>query len=407
MKILNINKFYYLRGGAERYYFDLTQLLESHGHTVIPFAMHHPKNLPTPWSRFFVREKNYRNGASLIEKLRAARDILWNFEAAAQLDTLLREVRPDIAHIHNIAHQLSPSIIHVLRRHKIPMVQTLHDYKLISSDYLLFPRTQPWTEKMVLSIERILHRFVRSYALVDHFIAPTKFMKDMCVYRGILKQKISHITYPVSISYDRHCDPPAGGEAISGAPGIASSPPSANPRNDQEYFLFVGRLVPEKGLCVLLEAMRQLSELRLVVVGDGPGTHIHDREKVSHNIDFLGHQDPEQVRRLMAGAMALVVPSLWYETPGIVILEAFAQGVPVIASNIGAIPEVVQDGTNGILVPPGDVSALSVAMKRMAALPQEQRQAMGAAGYAYVASQHRSEAHYRQVMLLYATITKR
>ena len=391
MTILHINKFYFLKGGAERHYFDLTTLLEAHGHTVIPFAMHHPDNVLTPWSKFFVSEKKYRSGTSVLERVRDTRDILWNFEAATKLEALIKEIKPDIAHLHNIAHQLSPSIIHTLHTYQIPIVQTLHDYKLISADYLLWPRKQPWTERIVLRAERMLHQLLRSYHLVDHFIAPSEYMKQVCVQAGIPTGKITVIPYCLP-----HLTSPWKGEE-------PASPLSLRRRGQGEvipYFLFVGRLSPEKGVSTLLDAMKLLPDIHLKIVGTGPEI-INNKLP---NVEFLGHQDQAAVQRLMQGATALVVPSVWPENSPLVVYEAFTAGIPVLASRIGGIPELVQDMKNGLLFPLGNAVMLAATVKQFLALPYEHRHHMGEKGKLWMQGYADSEKIYPRLMKVYGTL---
>src|SRR5262249_17892080 len=130
VRVVNVNKFHYRRAGAETAYFDLARLLEERGHEVIPFAMLHPENEPTPWSRFVAPEVEFRAPAGPWERLRRAANVLYSRPARDRFAALLREARPDLVHLHNIAHQLSPSILDAAREAGVPVVQSLHDYKL-------------------------------------------------------------------------------------------------------------------------------------------------------------------------------------------------------------------------------------------------------------------------------------
>ena len=134
MKIIVAHKYYYEKAGAERYVFDSTKLLEENGHEVIPFAMHHPKNKQTPWSRYFVSHIDFSH-PSFFDILRIPFRMIYSLEAKKKFRALVREGRPDIVHIHNIYHQISPSILDVCREYAIPVVQTIHDYKMICVNY--------------------------------------------------------------------------------------------------------------------------------------------------------------------------------------------------------------------------------------------------------------------------------
>ena len=145
MKILLINKYHYLKGGAERAYFDMARILTERGHEVAFFSMKHPENRATPWEKYFVENIEYHDTElSIGRRLALAGKILFNFEAKRKLSELLDEFQPDIAHAHNIYHQLTPSIFWPLAKRRIPIVMTLHDYKIVSPNYNLFVRGRIW-----------------------------------------------------------------------------------------------------------------------------------------------------------------------------------------------------------------------------------------------------------------------
>ena len=131
MNILLVNKYFYPRGGSERTVFDTASLLESRGHRVSFFSMAHPSNLPSPFSRHFVTGVDYDHPGSPARAVRAAARLLYSTEARRKISGLLDEARPDIAHLHNIHHQISPSIIPLLKKRGLPVVMTLHDYKMV------------------------------------------------------------------------------------------------------------------------------------------------------------------------------------------------------------------------------------------------------------------------------------
>ena len=138
MDVLQVNKFFFERGGTERYFFSLSEALERRGHQVIHFSMRHPRNVESRYSSYFVAEKNYHQSSSPLESVPAGMSFIRSREAASKLRDLIEDTRPQVAHLHNIYHQITPSIIPVLRRAGIPIVLTLHDYKLICPNYGLF-----------------------------------------------------------------------------------------------------------------------------------------------------------------------------------------------------------------------------------------------------------------------------
>lgn len=135
MNILQVNKYYFLRGGAERYLFDATAWLEHEGHTVIPFAMQHPSNVPTPFAPYFVSSVETQKVSFGLGALKTVGRMNYSFEARRQMDRLIRETRPDLAHVHNVYTQLSPSVLLALKQQRIPVVMTVHDHHLVSPQY--------------------------------------------------------------------------------------------------------------------------------------------------------------------------------------------------------------------------------------------------------------------------------
>src|SRR3989338_549185 len=136
MKILLANKFFYPKGGAETAFLQTGRLMEKMGHKVIYFSMKHPMNLETPYKKYFVSNVDYERGG-LAYKAKAALKLLYSFEAGRKMEELIQDERPDIAHLFNIYHQLSPSILYSLKRHSVPIVMTLNDYKMACASYLL------------------------------------------------------------------------------------------------------------------------------------------------------------------------------------------------------------------------------------------------------------------------------
>ncbi|HEX9971680.1 MAG TPA: glycosyltransferase, partial [bacterium] len=134
MKILMINKYYFVKGGSERYLFDLTELLEQNGHEIIPFAMKDENNFQSEYSDYFVDHVDY-DAAFNVKKLKEAGRLIYSFHARKQIDALIEATKPDVAHLHMIDHQISPAILHSLRKYRIPVVQTVHQYKLVCPNY--------------------------------------------------------------------------------------------------------------------------------------------------------------------------------------------------------------------------------------------------------------------------------
>lgn len=357
MKILQINKFFYLKGGSERHFFAVSDLLRQNGHEVVEFSMNDRRNRPSAYAEFFIGEINYSKSF-----LSNTFKFLYNFDANRKLAKLIKKERPDVAHLHNIYHQLSPSIIHTLKKYKIPMVLTLHDYKVICPNYQLFNKGEICEkckggayyncfsgsciksshEKSLLgAIEAYLHRDVlKSYDKIDKFIAPSNFIKNKFIEFGVDGERIEVIENFT--------------EMMSDSSGQATD----------DYLLFFGRLSKEKGVNVLLGAMHEIDDVKLKIAGDGPEKESFQMAiknfKLGTRVEFVGEKSGDELTDLVRGAKAIVVPSVWYENMPMNILEAVAMGKVVIASRVGGIPEIIEDKQNGFLFRMGDADDLAV-----------------------------------------------
>jgi glycosyltransferase involved in cell wall biosynthesis len=368
MRILLINKYHFLKGGAERAYFDTAKVLTDAGHEVAFFSTRDTKNFPTEWDAYFVRGAEYgESGQSIVEKFRLVGNILWNREAARNLDRLVDDFQPDVAHLHNIYHQLSPSVLRTLHRRNVPMVMTLHDYKLVSPNYNLFVRGKIWNhasgfrcivdrcvkdsyaKSLICAIEKRLHAFLGSYSDVDAFISPSRFLAEKFSEFGF-RHPISLISQPLVPFPERMDDS-----------GI---------RKDR--ILYYGRISPEKGIEVLIEAIGSLENKPDVrIVGSGEETYVESlKQKVlglglSASVAFIGPKYGHDLDTEIREAKAVVIPSVWYENMPYVLLESLARGKVVIASDIGGMSERIENGVSGFLFRPGDSADLARAIRNL------------------------------------------
>ena len=399
MNILSVNKYFWKKGGSETVFFGEKQLLESHGHQVIPFSMQSSQNLETPFSKYFVTEVNYTE-KGLYNKISAASKIIYSFEARRKIESLLRDHSPDLAHFHIFQHQISPSVFGPLQKRKIPILLTLHDLKPICPNYKMLTNGRVREEckgkrfynctlnrctkgsllgSLTNTLEMYFHYLMGYYQSVDYYIAPSQFIKNKFIDFGFPESKMKYL------------------------PNFIDAPRHADGSRDDRYVLYFGRLSHEKGLPTLLRSAKSTPRIRYRIVGNGPLERElqewTEREKLS-NVIFHGYQTGNTLKKLLEGASCVVLPSEWYENCPMSLLEAFASAKPVIGTDIGGIPELIENGEDGIVVPPGDHQALADAIRTLWENP-EQAKAMGQAGFEKVKERHSPEKHYQGLISIY------
>ncbi|HTX87208.1 MAG TPA: glycosyltransferase [Candidatus Nanoarchaeia archaeon] len=410
MKILLINNYHYSRDGVTRAYFDLAEILTAHGHEVAFFSSHGEKESPTKWSKFFVSATDFEGKKiSFARKMKLIAKGFYNFEAKRNLEKLLKEFQPDVAHLHNIYHHLSPSIIGVLRKNHIPTAMTLHDYALVSPNYNLFARGKIWEgalggkfwrcftdrcikdsfwRSLLATIESYFYQWRGSYRKIDLFISPSLFLIKKFKEYGF-KREIIYLPNPF-------------------LPPKEAAGPAAEEKN--KYFLYYGRLSQEKGIADLLRAYGRLrTEVKLKIAGAGPQEDelkkIVAGEKIS-GVEFIGYRTGAELWRFVAGAEAVVVPSLWYENAPYSVIEPMGLGKIVLASRLGGLTELIRDGENGFLFAAGDIADLSEKLKYILSHP-ELKSSIGASAIASVREKNDPEKFYQALSRLYQRLQPR
>lgn len=401
-RILQVNKYHYPRGGSERVYFDLSGLLAEAGHGVMHFSMAHPENLPSPCAGHFVCNVEYGRGGPL-RKLRDAARVVYSAEARDKLDALLDAHPVDLAHLHNYHHQLTPSILPVLKRRGVPVVHYVHDLKVVCANYRMLTHDgvcerckggryyQGFLHRctkgsavasFVNMVEMYAHATLGYPGLVDRYVTPSAFYRDKLVEFGFDPERVRHVPYAVDVDSFQPADTPG------------------------EFLLYLGRLSQEKGLYTLLAAAAKRPDIPLKLAGTGPmrGELEAECKRLGlHHVAFLGHQPPEAVRELLRECRAVVLPSEWYEAFGLCLVEAAATGRPAIGARIGGIPEVVRDGETGQLVPPGDADALAEAMARLWGDPARARD-LGQAARARAEREYHPRVFLERILALYGEL---
>jgi glycosyltransferase involved in cell wall biosynthesis len=340
MRILVAHNRYRFSGGEDAVVRDEVALLRQHGHCV----------------KLLQQDNDAIYGIS--GKLVAAASIFYSAHSRTRMRNAIRDYRPDIVHVHNWFPILSPSIIMEADVAAIPLVQTLHNYRMLCANALLYRDESICTDcigkslslggivhgcyrnsragSAIVTSAYVFHRLMHTWDRVSLFIALSGFERDILVRGGL----------------------PAGKIVIK--PNFVGADTWTAGRIPEDFALYVGRLSPEKGIGTLLTAWKSGTiPLRLKIIGDGPmADEVRTCAVSNADIEYMGSQPSDEAYRQMARAKFLVFPSEWFETFGRTVVEAFSQGTPVLASDLGSVRELVEEGVTGYRFLPGNVHAL-------------------------------------------------
>ena len=330
--------------------------------------------------------------------------MVWSTSARHGMDAVVEEFRPDVVHLHNVYHHLSPSILGPLARRRVPAVMTLHDYKLACPTYRFLDKgevcqaclgghfTQAVRRRCkdgslgssaAMAAELALHTAVRAYRHVQVFICPSRFMTGRMGAAGVFPERLRWIPHFVEPAPERVDDGDHHSTTV----------------------VFAGRLSPEKGVDTLVDAVGRIEgPVRLDVAGEGPDRlRLEELAAVraTDRVRFLGRLGQKELDAALDGAAALALPSRWYENQPMVVLEAFARSVPVVATDLGGTPELIRHGTDGFLVPPDDPAALAAALAALVGDPARAR-AMGRAARDRALNEFSPATHLRRLDGAYA-----
>jgi len=402
MKVLSVNKFYWKKGGSESVFFNEKEMLESAGHSVIPFSMHGKKNIFSSYAKYFVDEVDYTKGG-IQDKLLSASKVIYSFDAKNKMQYLLSDFSPDIAHFHIFQHQISPSVFEPLIKKKIPIILTLHDLKPICPNYKMYVNGHICEKckgqrfyncikncctkgsvlaSLVNTIEMYFHYSMGYYQNVDKYIAVSKFYYNKMIEFGFPEDQMCYL--PNCIDINKY-----------------------EPRGvEKGYILYCGRLSEEKGLTVLFDAAKQTPDIPFHIVGTGPLKDglINKVEKYGlKNIFFLGYKSGDELNTVLMESTCVVVPSEIYENCPMTILEAFAAGKPVIGSNIGGIPELINEAVDGFTFQSGNSSELKEKIQWIWA-NRDKAKEMGLQGRKKMAEKFDAETHYNGLIAIYNSV---
>ncbi len=378
--------------------FSLQDLLQEHGHTVIPFSTQHTGNHPTPYAEYFPGRVNFE-GPGIKDLL----NYIHHPMARRCLERLLDVHQIDLAHLHIYYGQLTTAILKPLKSRGIPIVQTLHEYKLVCPTYQLIShgeicedcgRGQFWhaavnrcnrgsiARSLLSTVESYVSRWRGALSDIDHFVAVSDFLRNKMIDFGVPEDKITTVHNFMDVS------------------GIQPNYSAGS------YLLYFGRIEHVKGVGILLQAASACRETPLYIVGEGTARAELEnlaKELQLDHVKFLGYKSGDELQGLIAGCFATVVPSEWYETFGLTIIESFAHGKPVIASRIGGMTEVVTDGVDGFLIEPGSATELAEKIGWLEVHP-EQSVAMGKAGRNKVETEFNPDVHYHKIIDVYSRL---
>ena len=380
MKILLVNKFHYIKGGSETYYFGLAELLKKYGHEVIFFSMHDDRNFPCEQAKYFVDNVDFNADVGLFKKLNMAKKMLYSKEAAKKFEALIKAEHPDLIHLNIFQSQLTGSIVDVAHKYGIPMVYTAHDLKSVCPNYQMLNHGEVCEKclhgdykqcfktacmkdsklkSLLAYLEARTYRKKKTYKKLNAVITPSAFYKTKLDESGVMNCPVVHMAnfLPEGTEY-----------RASGVVG--------------EYILYFGRLSREKGVMTLVKAyMASNCSLPLYIVGTGPIENdiksFVEENDLTQNVKLLGFKQGEELKKLVRESRCVCLVSEWYENGPYSIMEAMAAGKPAIVSNLGGLPELVEDGKTGYIVPSKDIKALSEAIDKICALPDEELLQMG------------------------------
>jgi glycosyltransferase involved in cell wall biosynthesis len=387
-------------GGAETMLVLTADLLRAAGHEVVPFAVAEGGTLPTP-----VRDRlPAAAGSGARTRFGQAWAGAWSPRAYRALARVVEEFRPDVAHVHHVFERLTTSVLDALRHCGVPTVMTLHDYKPVCPNYRLYTGDAPCTRclsgrylevvrhrclegarwrSVAAAAEAYAARTRRLYQRVDRFLAPSAFLRDRVVEGGLPGDRIAVLPNPV-----------------------VAAPEPREARAEPPVVVYASRLVAEKGVDRLLDAAALLpAGVRVRLIGSGRLERQVWARVAAEGlpVDVLGPLPQAEVAAHLRAAATAVLPALWWENCPMAVLEAAAQGVPVVASAVGGIPELVDDGA-GLLVPPGDVAALAGALTRLVERPDDAAR-MGRAAWAGARQRHDPHAHVAGLLRTYEEIS--
>lgn len=411
MRILLVNKFHYLNGGSEKYYFELGKLLKKHENEVAYFSMKDDRNIKTGEKEYFVEKIDLNTGSKL-----KALDVIYSKENYKKMQEAIDDFKPDVVHLNNFQRQLSESIVECCRDNNIPMVFTAHDVQAICPAISMLDSEKNICEKCIngkymncfkkkcvknSTLKSLLGAYEGNYyrkkkvytKKIKNIITPSIFYKNKLIEDGIQEDKIKAIHNFINLEeYDLKVE-------------------------DEGYALYSGRLAKEKGILNLVEAFSnliinnknndKLNNIKLYIAGNGPEKENIEETIKENNLEdkiiLLGHLNQKDLKEYTRKCGFLVIPSIWYENGPYSVIETQSIGKAIIGANIGGIPEMVINNENGLTYKYNDVKELEGKMKRLFS-DIELREEFGNNAKKFANKEYSPENYYKKLEKIYKNL---
>jgi len=379
MKIVVIHNKYQIGGGEDVVVENEKKLLESKGHEVLAYF----KDNTEIANYSFLRKANLINTS------------VWSRQSFKELRELIEKIRPDICHVHNYMPLISPSVFCACDEMNVPVVQTLHNYRMLCSNAYLFRNGKVCEECIGKSLYHALQYGCYRDSRIQTFAVAR--MIETHKRRGTFKNSIDGYICLSEFAKNKFREGGLPREKLFMKPNFLFSDPGFT-GSDEEYYLFAGRLDKTKGIDVLVETAKIKPNLKFIIVGDG---QYKTKNHKSSNIEYLGQLCKIDLIQRLQNCSALIFPSIWYEAMPMAIIEAFACGKPVIASRLGAMVEIIEEGKTGILFEPGNAKDLASKIE-WAASHQSEMHNMGANARMVFEEKYTAESNYLKLMEIYS-----
>lgn len=405
MKILLVNYRYFISGGPEKYMFNIKKMLEENGHEVIPFSIHSDKNLETEYSKYFVEPIGGRDITYFDEVKKTPKSIfqllsrsIYSIEVEKAIKMIIKDTKPDLVYVIHFVNKLSPSVLVGAKKMNVPVVMRLSDYFLlcprfdflsnqkVCEDCLKYGYRSCLKKKcvknsLVTSFIRVFsmkfHRMIDVYKNVDVFITPSEYLKNKLLENGFEKYNIKCIPTFTQLATNDN-------EQIVG-----------------EYGLYFGRISEEKGVETIVKAYERIPDHYVKIMGDDTTDEAiklkkYIEEKQLTNIEFVGFKKGEELEEIIKKSKFTIIPSIWYDNLPNTALESFKYSKPIIASNIGSLPELVVNNENGFLFEPQNFNELSELVKKFD--NEELVKRMGMNGREKLNNKFSPQKHYSELL---------